>query len=160
MDNPYHPPESELQPYAFGGDEFGLIPATDSRRWVAHTVDNLLVIAPILGLAVAVDQIGGNTLSLMLDNGTSGLFIAILSATAYGAMEGSAWQATPGKRLLGLRVVRIDGEPVTMGGAIKRNMAKYLGLSFCGFLALTVIGSNGRGWWDKFADTIVTRRIG
>ena len=160
MDYPYYTPQSELEPYAFGGDALDLIPATDSRRWVAHTVDNLLVLAPVLGLAVAVDQIGGNTLSLMLDNGSSGLFIAMLSAAAYGAMEGSAWQATPGKRLMGLRVVCIDGEPVTMGGVSKRNMTKYLSLSFCGLLAFTVIGSNGRGWWDKFADTIVTRRIG
>jgi uncharacterized RDD family membrane protein YckC len=45
------------------------------------------------------------------------------SALYFAASEGSAWQATPGKRLLGLRVRDLRGEPVGFGRALMRHLA-------------------------------------
>lgn len=45
----------------------------------------------------------------------------------YGALsEGSAWQATPGKRLMGLKVATTEGEPLTMITAMWRQFIKLL----------------------------------
>ena len=53
----------------------------------------------------------------------------------YGLMESSELQATVGKRVLGLRVVRTDGQPVSFGRASARFFAKILSsILLVGFL--------------------------
>ena len=39
--------------------------------------------------------------------------------------EASAWGATPGKKILGLRVVQNSGSPITMGQSLLRNLLRY-----------------------------------
>jgi uncharacterized RDD family membrane protein YckC len=63
---------------------------------------------------------------------------------------------TVGNRLLGLRVVKIDGTPVTLGTAIVRWIGLVisfvvilLGVIFVGF------DSKKQGWHDKMARTVV-----
>ena len=63
---------------------------------------------------------------------------------------------TPGKAMLGVRIVRLDGRPMTFRTSFRR----YLGyvVSFLGFGAgyLWILVDNRRqGWHDKIADTCV-----
>lgn len=51
---------------------------------------------------------------------------AVLACLWSLGFEASAWQATPGKRALGLQVVRLDGRPMTLGVAMKRYLAAGL----------------------------------
>jgi uncharacterized RDD family membrane protein YckC len=56
------------------------------------------------------------------------LVVAALAAWAVAAayfvgFEASPWQATPGKRALGLRVARLDGRPLGVGRALLRFIA-------------------------------------
>ena len=46
--------------------------------------------------------------------------------TYYAAMQGGPWQATIGKKVLGLRVVRSDGTPVSYGRSIGRYFAYFV----------------------------------
>jgi uncharacterized RDD family membrane protein YckC len=55
---------------------------------------------------------------------TQALLVAFGASTLYFvASEGSAWQATPGKRLLGLRVRDMGGAPAGFGRALARHLA-------------------------------------
>ena len=48
-------------------------------------------------------------------------------------LESSPWQATLGKKILGLKVVDVDGERITFGRSSKRNLAKTLSTLTLGF---------------------------
>ena len=55
---------------------------------------------------------------------TQAALVAFGAATLYFvATEGSAWQATPGKRLVGLRVRGMQGEAAGFGRALARHLA-------------------------------------
>lgn len=160
MDNPYATPDSALQqglPPLH--DPLDRIPASGSRRWVAHTIDNLLALSPVFGALVLAQVSGNHFLLNLMDNGLAGLLLAILSAFVYGSMEASGWEASIGKRLLGIRVIRTDGQPMTSAVALKRNFLKYIGLTVCGLLAFTVLRSSGRSLWDNASNTMVVRAL-
>jgi uncharacterized RDD family membrane protein YckC len=63
---------------------------------------------------------------------------------------------TPGKRLLGLRVIRTNGQRLTVGRAIRRAFGYWISIiSLClGFIWI-LFDSHRQGWHDKFADTYV-----
>ncbi|MGH6719633.1 MAG: RDD family protein [Alphaproteobacteria bacterium] len=58
---------------------------------------------------------------------TTGSIVAIVLTWLYFAlMESGPWQATPGKRLLGLRVTDLEGRRIGFGRATGRYLAKYI----------------------------------
>ena len=62
---------------------------------------------------------------------------------------------TPGKRLMGVRVLRSDGQRLQLGNAIRRELAYVLsGILFLGYLWI-LFDNRRRGWHDKLAGTIV-----
>lgn len=62
---------------------------------------------------------------------------------------------TPGKRLMGVRVVRIDGGRLHLSNAIRRELAYVLsGILFLGYLWI-LFDNRRQGWHDKLAGTIV-----
>jgi uncharacterized RDD family membrane protein YckC len=62
---------------------------------------------------------------------------------------------TPGKRLMGVRVVRTDGQRLRFGGALLRRLGYLLsGLLYLGFLWV-LMDNRRQGWHDKLARTIV-----
>jgi uncharacterized RDD family membrane protein YckC len=67
--------------------------------------------------------------------------------------------STPGKLLVGTRIVRKDGSPVGYGRLFLRNMIGYTisNILYLGFLWV-LIDENNRGWHDYIADTIVVER--
>lgn len=69
------------------------------------------------------------------------------------------WGMTPGKALMGLRVVRLeDLQPISRWRAVGRFFALYPAILFLG-LGIFWIGWNRRkrGWHDRLADTLVLR---
>lgn len=91
---------------------------------------------------------------------TAALGLAALLASAYFiAFEASRWQATPGKRLLGLRVVAINGRPMDARRAAARFFAG--GLSWLTLNlghALVLLRRDGRALHDLVAGTAVVVR--
>ena len=62
---------------------------------------------------------------------------------------------TLGKRLMGVRVVRVDGERLRLWNAIRRELAYVLSaILFLGFLWI-LFDNRRQGWHDKLAGTIV-----
>ena len=48
--------------------------------------------------------------------------------------EAGPWGATPGKKIVGLRVVQTSGSPITFGQSVLRNFLRYAdGMPFLGF---------------------------
>ncbi len=63
---------------------------------------------------------------------------------------------TLGHALLGLRVLRTDGRPLTFGPAVRRVLGYYVSFFalFLGFLWI-LVDDRRQGWHDKIADTVV-----
>ena len=78
----------------------------------------------------------------------------------YGAgFECSRWQATIGKRWMGLKVTDVHGERLSFLRASGRLAGKYLSAlpCFLGFIS-ALFSSRGLAWHDRLADTWVVRR--
>lgn len=106
--------------------------------------------------------LGPNTVRLALERlipdaiRTAALFLV---PAIYFAIATSLWGTTIGKRLLGLRVVRLDGRPLTLFEGIER-FGAYFGL--LGTLGLGLFDlwrdPNRRLGHDRAVDTVVVRR--
>jgi uncharacterized RDD family membrane protein YckC len=85
-----------------------------------------------------------------------GLMVGGVAAIYFVAFEASAWQATPGKRLLGLRVETAWGAPPSLARALARHLAglaSWLTLNV-GHL-LVALRRDGRALHDLIAGTRV-----
>lgn len=107
---------------AITGIPFGVLTAAYPSAFF-HTLDmNVLLQSPFTALTPLA-------IGLML--GTTWIYGA--------AFESSSWQATPGKRLLHIRVTDAQGRRVTFVRALWRNVAKqissifFIGYLFAGF---------------------------
>lgn len=81
----------------------------------------------------------------------SGFLFAIYSISMWLLAD-----KTLGQALLGLRVLRTDGRPLTLGPAVRRVLGYYISFLalFLGFLWV-LVDDRRQGWHDKIADTIV-----
>jgi uncharacterized RDD family membrane protein YckC len=77
----------------------------------------------------------------------------------FAVMESSPWQATLGKKLLGLYVTDIHGQRLTFGRATGRTLAKYLSVMTAG-IGYLVCGVTERkqALHDVVAKCLVLRR--
>ncbi len=154
MGSPDRPPASKLYQPAARRQVLPHRPATTLRRGASAAVDQALSGLFTVGLVLLWQPLLGD----LPDVWVSQLFIigtVLTSGLCAGLFEGSAWQATPGKKLLGLRVIRLDGNRVCRARALRRNLFKSLGLSTCGIIVVTVFHSQGRSIWDRAAGTMV-----
>ena len=76
----------------------------------------------------------------------------------HALFESGTWQATPGKRLMGLRVTDLAGNRISFGRASGRYFSKILSalVFYIGFIMVGVT-SKKQGIHDKLADTLVLR---
>jgi uncharacterized RDD family membrane protein YckC len=97
--------------------------------------------------APVVDFLLGSTFRLLALFGFAQLYFTLF----YVAIG-----ATPGKYLIGLRVVTRDGRPPRMGGAALRTLAYAASALplYLGFLAV-LVDNRRRGWHDRIAKTYV-----
>ena len=137
------------------------------RRFLAYLIDVILlsIVGNVIGLVVGL-VIG---LVGVMANGNSEevSVIAQLVAGCLGFLIGVAYYVgfwttlgqTPGKMALGIKVIGVDGAPLSWGKALLR----YLGYIVSGLvLALGFIwiafDSKRQGWHDKMANTYVVRK--
>jgi len=92
----------------------------------------------------------------------SPLLIALLIALGcvyYTLFEASSWQATPGKRILRLYVTDLNGQRVTLGRALLRNLARQIsGFLFIGYI-LAGFTEKKQALHDILASCLVLRRV-
>lgn len=90
------------------------------------------------------------------------LVIGILAAIGclyYTVFEASSWQATPGKRILRLYVADLNGQRVTFGRALLRNLARQIsGILFIGYL-VAGFTEKKQALHDIISGCLVLRRL-
>jgi uncharacterized RDD family membrane protein YckC len=114
---------------------------------------------------MAVLAFAGALLSMVLEIGRAGLGPAVLSLVVFVLMWGYfllfewLWQGqTPGKRLVGLRVIQWRGTGISFAQAAIRNLLRFVdALPFCYAVGFVVAASNreNRRLGDFAADTLV-----
>jgi len=119
-----------------------------------------LLVALIVALAGAMRGITGFGGAMLFGRiGSAGGGIVLLVGLAYQwyfltQREGQ----TPGKMLMKIRVVRVDGEPLTAADAFLRSIGYYLNsLAFGLGWLWALFDSNAQGWHDKIAKTYVVK---
>lgn len=131
-------------------------------RFLAYLVDGLVfsVAAAILTAVLAVPFGGLEAASQGSDRGAALGFLPSLVTTLTSAwFLSSAWQATPGKRLCGLAVIRSDGSRLSFLRALGRSFAEILSALFL-MLGFLMIGwtREKTGLHDLICDTRVVYR--
>jgi len=144
------------------------------RRFIAYMIDGFIIgivvfiLAIIAGIAFfAGIMSGGNSawiaelndperiLSLSL---WIWLFPTLINIAYFTYFHGATGR-TPGKSLLGVQVVSVEGTPISFGTAFLRSVG-YMVSSFFLCLGFIWIGFDRRkqGWHDKIAGTVVIIR--
>lgn len=123
------------------------------RRLAGYAIDQLIfasVLLPIDLIATALYE--GSESSLEI---ASALFTVVLVWLYTALLESGKHQATLGKKLLGLRVVDMNGSQLSFGKATLRFFAKTL--SFITVIGMLMIFFTARkqGLHDKIAGTVV-----
>jgi uncharacterized RDD family membrane protein YckC len=134
-------------------------------RFVAVALDTVLVFLPLVVVAGLLsggayeNHVSGQTNVGTDLSGRALLFLTLLSFGYYIVCE-SATGATLGKRLVGIRVVGDDGEPVTFGAAVVRNLVRVVDALFFYFVGFifAILSTRGQRLGDRAAHTIVVRR--
>jgi uncharacterized RDD family membrane protein YckC len=124
------------------------------RRFAAYIIDNILIsavfwlVALVLG-AIAGD--GGVIVAYIL--GTIGVFVY------FAAMESSTSQATIGKIALGIQVTDLQGNRISFGKALGRNLAKILSalILYIGFI-MAAFTARKQALHDMIAGTLVVKK--
>jgi uncharacterized RDD family membrane protein YckC len=88
------------------------------RRGAASSVDALVLIAPNIAVSLAAESAG----SMVLDWIAS----AVVGWLYYAFFHASNWQATPGKRIFGIKVTNLGGERIGFGRATGRYFATWI----------------------------------
>jgi class 3 adenylate cyclase/uncharacterized RDD family membrane protein YckC len=87
---------------------------------------------------------------------TRTLFYQVVACwVVYGVLSLTVWGATPAKRLLGIRIVRSDGQPIDWRHALARTLFSLVSANF--FMIGYAWGCFGKGrltWHDRIAGTI------
>jgi uncharacterized RDD family membrane protein YckC/Tfp pilus assembly protein PilE len=160
--DPYAAPRSATTAPGIGPDG-DVVYAGFLRRFAAWFLDGLVLVAPlmvvmfILGLGVAASGGGGEGV-----NGLVGLaYLAwfAIRGVYFAAMHSSSWQASLGKRALGIKVTDDRGERLGFAQALGRWFAAALSyLTFyIGFL-IAGLTDRKRALHDMVAGTLVVDR--
>lgn len=149
------PPQPEPNTGASGYASFGM-------RLAAHVIDQLVLLLP--GVLVAYGTYlflaeNRETFDLQVKDDftewTNLMQVAFLpfQLVYYAAMESSPWQATVGKRVLGLMVQHQDGARITLARALVRILVKSFTLFFGALLVLLL--PKRQALHDLIASTVI-----
>ena len=137
------------------------------RRLIAFLIDKIILLFITIALIMIGSLILGTGLSIDLESITSGPLLisyygttTLLNMVYFTYFHGSIGQ-TPGKMILGLRVIQKTGTPMTFGVAFLRWVGYIVsGLILdLGFIWIAFDGRK-RGWHDMIAATYVIRTTG
>lgn len=155
MNNPYQSPASQVvSEHAVLALQYGGF----WRRVGASIIDTMLILlitSPVLyflyGASVFTEQAGTHG---PLEFVISYIFPAVASITFWIYRS-----ATPGKMMLGLKIVDADsGGPCTTGQLIGRYLGYYVSILVAGLGFIWVaFDKRKQGWHDKLAGTLVIR---
>lgn len=177
-----YPPEPEFNPY--GAPEHGHVHLSEVGpekrnvefagfwiRFAARLIDELLIgavlmVVMFLGIGMIYGLTGGKfdpedeTYSVLFAVAYLGwcAVCLITPVVYYTIMEASSWQASLGKKAIGLKVVNQSGYPISLGQSLGRNLGKLLSGMICsiGFI-MAGFDDRKRALHDMMASTYVIR---
>jgi uncharacterized RDD family membrane protein YckC len=129
-------------------------------RLVASIIDNLIVIVPafiIGGLIGFWGVLTGDPESMYV---LKAQFVGFILNILYEALFlSSSWQATPGKRLMGLKVVDVNFQPLSFWKAAGRSLGKIVStvILYIGFI-MAAFTKNKQALHDIMSGTYVVRK--
>lgn len=126
-------------------------------RFAAAFIDGIIlgVIRAPLQAITGGNQTGSTSSSL---TGTATLLSLLIGVVYYALMESSSWQATVGKKALGLKVTDLNGNRISKGTAFGREFAKILSAIILGIgYIMAAFDSRKQALHDKIAKTLVVK---
>jgi uncharacterized RDD family membrane protein YckC len=141
---------------------FARAPVGVGPRAVAFLIDIaflILVIVLVWGAAGGVNQAAEDNTKFTDPNTAATLIITAALLVYFGGLE-SAWGATVGKRLVGLRVAMLDGSPLTGRAVLLRTIGRFFDCSlFSPIVAAVFVWSSphNQRLGDRWGGTIVIR---
>ena len=111
------------------------------RRMAAFFADCLIILIPFIAMAVAEDSL---RLSASQGNWLFLAFFLIFGWLYWAVMESSPWQATFGKRLMGIKVVGLKGQRIGFIRTSWRCLARYVSFLVPFFLAFFMADFSSR----------------
>ncbi len=151
---------------------FGYHVAGIGSRFLAALIDTLIIIAlqiffTVLGLLLARLLLPEGTLELDTDNPFFAWIIGIFGLISFAFFWGyyiffeMLWNGqSPGKRRAKLRVIRVDGTPITLTESIIRNLVRLIDFlpAYYGVGVVTMfVNDQSRRLGDLAAGTLVVR---
>ncbi|MFN8278585.1 MAG: RDD family protein [Chitinophagales bacterium] len=126
-----------------------------TRRFIAFIIDRFFISIVVYGLILEFAD-GPDMWNLSNLFSIHSLAAEALIMLYFVLMETSNWQATLGKKLMGLRVVDQGFGKITNRQAFYRFISKYLsmGVLLLGFIWI-IFDDRKQGWHDKIAETYV-----
>lgn len=111
------------------------------RRFPAYLLDGLFQVAALLVLRIIMDvfslAIGGVAIAIWL-------LVLFFLSWFYGGFFEAYWNGqTPGKRIMGMRVLSTNGRPINGYQAVLRNLLRTVDVYFAG-LGVLVMACNQR----------------
>ena len=143
----------------------GLECAGPGRRLTGLLVDGivfvvlLMVLFAVLSSVATIDQEAFEAGDAAAEERVGAVLGALaIAALGYGwLLNAIGW--SPGKRALGLRLVRLDGQPPGLGAGFARTVCWPLSVALLGLgLLWPLFDRNRQAWHDKLAATYVVRR--
>jgi uncharacterized RDD family membrane protein YckC len=129
-------------------------------RFVAWVMDSAMLAALPLIVALIIAPIFFTTSRTVAVLGVIFFIVPVVGTTGwlyYALMESSSYQATLGKRALGLRVVGLTGQPVSFGRASGRFFGKILSsILLIGYL-MAAFTARKQALHDMMARCVVIR---
>jgi uncharacterized RDD family membrane protein YckC len=132
-------------------------------RFLAYLIDTvvmsavLLPLGAVLGVVMVATDAGQNASILALE-GLIRIVSIIVGWLYFALLESSPWQATVGKKLLGLRVIDLNGNRISFGKASGRYFGKILStlILFIGFI-MVAFSDKKQALHDVLAGTLVVK---
>ncbi|HSG18425.1 MAG TPA: RDD family protein [Anaerolineae bacterium] len=130
-------------------------------RMLAFGIDIVVIVVMLIALGWLVDTVTTLFPPVLIDLESiyqiaiAGVVVVVTSAIYYLFFWTLTGQ-TPGKMLLGIRVVSLDGSGLTLWQALRRFIGYFLSALaiYVGYLWV-LIDNRRQGWHDKLAGTIV-----
>lgn len=128
------------------------------RRGLAYLVDAVVRGGILLGIGVVITASTGSPRAKVSSSGLMLIVLFALEWVYFVALESALNGQTPGKRALGLRVVKTGGHPVTFIDCVLRNLlrgADFLPIGYVVGLASMAADRRFRRLGDRVAGTMV-----
>jgi uncharacterized RDD family membrane protein YckC len=133
-------------------------------RLFAYLIDTIII---RVGLYLVWTIVGVNTPQNVIESPmeAAGLFSIIALTEVFATMVYAAlfvsgsWQATPGKRAVGIKVTNMIGKPISFGNALGREAAKFLSAMIIGIgFLLAAFTERKQALHDMIAGCLVVKQ--